>query len=161
MITRRFVLTGLIAAPAVIAAEKLMPVHTIPKRYATVWGVGHDLEVVEHVVWDQQGALDFHKFGGGIDKFREVTDIVYGFKMPPLPKPVTLPHWHMDPAPDPLARFNYPNNVRDGEVQYFNGSYMDNREKYHRNPTDIWYYDRAYCDDNGIWRETLPKPFGS
>ena len=93
MLTRRFVLTGLIAAPAVIAAEKLMPVHSLPQRYATVWGVGHDLEVVEHVVWDQQGALDFHKFGGGIDKFREVTDIVYGFKMPPLPK-VESNHWY-------------------------------------------------------------------
>jgi hypothetical protein len=104
MITRRFVLSGLVAAPAVIAADKLMPVHSLPKRYATVWGVGHDLEVVEHVVWDQQGALDFWKFNGGIDKFREVTDIVYGFKMPPLPKPVTQPHWHVDP----LARFGRP-----------------------------------------------------
>jgi hypothetical protein len=105
MLTRRFVLTGLIAAPAVIAADKLMPVHSLPKRYATVWGVGHDLEVVEHIAWTPQDALNFARYGGGIDKFREVTDIVYGFKMPPLPQTT---NWRTDPTYDPLARFDQP-----------------------------------------------------
>jgi hypothetical protein len=105
MLTRRFVLTGLIAAPAVIAADKLMPVHSLPKPYATVWGVGWDLEVVEHVVWTQQDALRFANFSyGGINKFREITDIVYGFKMPPLP---TVKH-HIYQMPDPMVRFDRP-----------------------------------------------------
>ena len=104
MLTRRFVLTGLIAAPAVIAADKLMPVHSLPKPYATVWGVGHDLEVVEHIAWTPQDALKFAGYGGGIEKFREVTDIVYGFKMPPLP---TVKH-HIYQMPDPMVRFDKP-----------------------------------------------------
>ena len=84
MLSRRFVLGGLISAPAVIAANKLMPVRSIVKPYATVWGVGWDLEVVEHVVWTPQDALNFHKFNGGIDKFREVTEITYSKPMAPL-----------------------------------------------------------------------------
>jgi hypothetical protein len=114
MLTRRFVLTGLIAAPAVIAAEKLMPVHSLPKPYATVWGVGWDLEVVEHQVWTQQDALLFARFGtGGIDKFREITDIVYGFKMPPLPQ-VSKRSWYPDYQFDPMARFDRPAELNGG-----------------------------------------------
>ena len=41
-------------------------------------GVGWDLEVVEHVIWTPQDAWNFAKFGiGGIDKFREVTEVVH------------------------------------------------------------------------------------
>lgn len=92
MFTRRFVLTGMIAAPAVIAADRLMPVRTIVQRYATVYGVGHDLEVVEWIAWDVNDALRFATTRGGIDQFREVTDVVYGFDMPPLP-PAPAGHW--------------------------------------------------------------------
>jgi hypothetical protein len=91
MLTRRFFLGGLVAAPAVIAADKLMPVRSIVKPYATVWGVGWDLEVVEHSVWTPQDALRFHNFNGGIDKFREVTEVVYAN---PLPWPFAYSnHW--------------------------------------------------------------------
>jgi hypothetical protein len=86
-LSRRFVLGGLIAAPAVIAADKLMPVRSIVKPYATVWGVDWDFEVVEHVVWSQQEALGFAKWDGPLVKFREVTDIVYTKPMAPLPLP--------------------------------------------------------------------------
>jgi hypothetical protein len=87
MLTRRWVLGGLIAAPAVIVADKLMPVHVIPERYATVWGVGWDLEVVEHVVWTPNDALYFARYrigGDGINKFREITDVVYTKPQAPL-----------------------------------------------------------------------------
>lgn len=92
MITRRAALIGLIAAPAVVRAESLMKVYSLPQRYATVWGVGHDLEVIEHVVWDQKGALGFARPWGPIEKFREITAVVYDFDMPPLPPPITN-HW--------------------------------------------------------------------
>ena len=85
MLTRRFVLCGLIAAPAVVKAESLMKVYSLPERYATVWGVGHDLEVIEHAVWSKEDALLFAK--GPLYKFREITDVIYGFDMPPLPAP--------------------------------------------------------------------------
>jgi hypothetical protein len=83
--SRRFFLSGLVAAPAVIAADKLMPVRSIVKPYATVWGVGWDLEVVEHVIWTPKDVLNFAKFGqGGIDKFREVTEVVHAKPQAPL-----------------------------------------------------------------------------
>jgi hypothetical protein len=91
MLTRRFVLGGLIAAPAVITADKLMPVKSIIKPYATVWGVGWDLGVVEHVVWTPKDALMFAHFNGGLGKFREVTEVVYAN---PLPWPLAYSnHW--------------------------------------------------------------------
>lgn len=93
MTTRRTFLIGagsIIAAPAVVRAESLMRVYSLPQRYATVWGVGHDLEVIEHVVWSQADALLFAR--GPLYKFREVTDVVYGFDMPPLPAPAQS-HW--------------------------------------------------------------------
>lgn len=92
MLTRRFVLAGMVAAPAVVAADRLMPVRTIAQRYATVYGVGHDLEVVEWIAWNSDDALRFANSRGGIDKFREVTDIVYGFPMAPLT--VEPSAWH-------------------------------------------------------------------
>ncbi len=90
MLTRRFVLCGLIAAPAVVKAESLMKVYSLPERYATVWGVGHDLEVIEHAVWSKEDALLFAK--GPLYKFREVTDITYEVSIPPLPAPIAE-HW--------------------------------------------------------------------
>lgn len=61
MITRRFALTGLVAAPAVIAIENLMPVHSMPERYATVYGVSWDLKVIEHAIWEP---ISVYHFGG-------------------------------------------------------------------------------------------------
>lgn len=92
---RKFItgLAGLVAAPAVVRADNLMKVHTIPERYATVWGVGWDLEVVEYPVWSLKEALGFAKFdGGGIDKFREITEIVYANPALNLP----IPEHHYD-----------------------------------------------------------------
>lgn len=111
MITRRFVLTGLVAAPAVIMADKLMPVHSLPERYATVYGVGWDLEVIEHPIWEPMSAA---YFGGtrAIDQFREVTDFVYNFPIEPIARPVTLPHWHREPT-DPIKRFDAPVKIQD------------------------------------------------
>jgi hypothetical protein len=102
MITRRFVLSGLITAPAVIAADKLMPVHSLPQRYATVWGVGHDLEVVEHVIWEPTSIMAFG-MSDSMDRFREVTAWEYGFPVKPMPKPI---NWRIDPTPDPMAWFD-------------------------------------------------------
>ena len=93
MLTRRFVLTGMVAAPAVVAIDRLMPVRSIVQRYATVYGVGHDFEVVEWIAWNAQDALRFARLRGGIDKFREVTDVVYEVSMPPLPVPASMSHW--------------------------------------------------------------------
>ena len=92
MTTRRTFLIGAvstIAAPAVVKAESLMKVYSLPERYATVWGVGHDLEVIEHVVWSPAEALRFAR--GPLYKFREITEIVYGFDMPLLPAPNPRP----------------------------------------------------------------------
>jgi len=104
LISRRFVLTGMISAPAVIAADRLMPVRSIVKRYATVYGVGHDLEVIEWIAWSSEDALRFANLRGPIEMFREVTDIVYGFDMPPLPEPAT--GVHQEKQVDPISAAN-------------------------------------------------------
>lgn len=166
MITRRSLVAGFIAAPAVVRADSLMKVYSLPQRYATVWGVGHDLEVVEHVAWNAQGALNFAIYGGGIEKFREVTDIVYGFKMPPLPKPVTQPHWHSETVADPLARFRVPVNDRpDGSQTYFGLTFEERVAWCSKDPNDLWHPDRANLKDGftrvmgyeemNLWRESL------
>lgn len=88
MLSRRFFLGGLISAPAVIAADKLMPVRSIVKPWATVYGVGWDYEVVEIPVWSPMSASQFGAascHGGHIEKFREVTSWVYSTAPPPLP----------------------------------------------------------------------------
>ena len=100
-LSKRSFLTGLIAAPAVIAADKLMAVRSIVKPYATVWGVGWDLEVVEHSIWTPKDALYFARsWNGGITKFREVTEVVYA-KPNPLPI-LRMDHWteRRNPAKD-------------------------------------------------------------
>lgn len=97
MLTRRWVLGGLIAAPAVIAADKLMPVHVIPERWATVWGVGWDLEVVEVPLWKPMSVAQFggpECLGGHIEKFREVTDWIYTNPSVSSILPTHYPHWH-------------------------------------------------------------------
>lgn len=106
MLTRRFVLTGLVAAPAVIAAEKLMPVHSLPQRYATVWGVGHDLEVVEHVIWEPTSVMAFGA-SDAIDKFREVTAWEYGFPIKPV-KRYYSPDLNLPWYSRPETRFDRP-----------------------------------------------------
>ena len=87
--SRRGFLAGigsLLAAPAIVRADSLMKLHHIPERWATVWGVGHDCEVIEHVLWEPMSVAQFSGsecIGGHIDKFREVTDWVY--TNPPAP----------------------------------------------------------------------------
>ena len=101
MLTRRLVLGGLVAAPAVVKFENIMRVYSLPERYATVWGVGHNLEVIEHVVWSKENALMFAK--RQLYNFREVTDVIYEFDMPPIPDPVQS-HWtQRQSVQDPLS----------------------------------------------------------
>jgi hypothetical protein len=57
-----------------------MRLHQIPERWATVWGVGWDYEVVEVPLWEPMSPAQFSGsdcIGGHINKFREVTDWVY------------------------------------------------------------------------------------
>jgi hypothetical protein len=157
MITRRFVLTGLVAAPAVIAADKLMKAHSMPERYATVYGVGWDLEVIEHPIWQPMSVAHF---GGtpAIDQFREVTAFVHAFSTKPMPEPVRLAHWHRDIISDPLSRFRYevdqfgfligPDHDPHGDkpLRYFVCD-MEERVRRNRDPNDIWYFDRAAKED--------------
>ena len=81
--SRRGFLAGfgsLLAAPAIVRADSLMKLHHIPERYATVWGIGHDYEVIEHVLWEPTSVAQFSGAacnGGHIEKFLEVTDWVY------------------------------------------------------------------------------------
>ena len=111
MITRRFVLTGFVTTAAVTTASQFLPVEW-PKPYATVYGVGWDLEAIEYPVWTQQDALKFAKFGvGGIDRFREITDIVYNVPMEPLPETYKNPRGAY--AHDPLWRWSKPVEVKD------------------------------------------------
>jgi len=94
--SRRNFLAGfgsILAAPAVVRADNLMHVRSIVKPYATVWGVGWDLEVIEHAVWTPDDALRFARFGlgrDGINRFREVTEVVYA--KPPSPV-LCSDHW--------------------------------------------------------------------
>ena len=97
MLTRRFFLGGLIAAPAVVRADSLMKLHHIPERWATVWGVGWDLEIVEVPLWEPISVAQFGGsvcLGGHIDKFREVTDWVYHKPTVSITPPSHYPHWH-------------------------------------------------------------------
>jgi hypothetical protein len=97
--SRRNFLAGfgsLLAAPAIVRADSLMKLHHIPERWATVWGVGHDFEVVEVPLWEPMSAAQFSGsecVGGHIDKFREVTDWVYTNPSAPLTAPLGYPHW--------------------------------------------------------------------
>jgi hypothetical protein len=111
MINRRFFISGIVSASALASASQFLPVEW-PKPYATVYGVGWDLEVVEHDVWTQQDALNFANFGrGGIDRFREITEIVYHVPMEPLPE--KGPSWRQDTLADQLKRFAQPVTVLD------------------------------------------------
>jgi len=111
MITKRFFISGIVMTSAVVTASQFLPVEW-PKPYATVYGVGWDLEVVEHEVWTQQDALKFAKFGvGGINLFREITDIVYNVSMEPLPE--TYKNSRGAYAHDPLWRRSKPVQVQE------------------------------------------------
>jgi hypothetical protein len=88
--SRRGFLTGLaslVAAPAVVRADSLMKLHQIPERYATVWGVGHDYEVIELALWKPTSAIEFG-ISEHVHKFREVTDWVYTNPVSFLERPV-------------------------------------------------------------------------
>ena len=88
--SRRGFLTGLaslVAAPAVVRSDSLMKLHQIPERYATVWGVGHDYEVIELALWKPTSAIEFG-ISEHVHKFREVTDWVYTNPVSFLERPV-------------------------------------------------------------------------
>jgi hypothetical protein len=145
MITRRFVLTGLVAAPAIIAADKLMKVHSLPERYATVYGVGWDLEVIEHPIWQPMSVA---YFGGtpAIDQFREVTDWVYAFPVEPMPKPIRPAYMRATEIIDPIQRLrdrsNRPYDERDTSVRYRLAEDMGASAQ-----VDIWDPGRAAKED--------------
>jgi hypothetical protein len=68
-----------------------MKLHHIPERYATVWGIGHDYEVIEHVLWEPTSVAQFSGAacnGGHIEKFLEVTDWVYSAPVGILDRPL-------------------------------------------------------------------------
>jgi hypothetical protein len=87
-----------------------MKLHQIPERWATVWGVGWDFEVVEVPLWKPMSVAQFggsECVGGHIDKFREVTEWVYTNPPASLTPPTKYPHWHdrNHYISDPLDRF--------------------------------------------------------
>ena len=112
MITRRFVLTGFVATAGVATASQYISVE-VAKPYATVYGVGWDLEVVEYHVWTPQDALSFAKFGRGtgIDLFREVTEVVYNVPIEPLPHPRR--GLRQDTLADQMKRFSKPIEIQE------------------------------------------------
>ena len=88
--SRRGFLTGLaslVAAPAIVRADSLMKLHHIPERWATVWGVGHDYEVIEHVLWEPTSAGAFGS-SQHMHKFLEVTDWAYNAPVGALDRPL-------------------------------------------------------------------------
>ena len=111
MLTRRFFISGIVMTSAVTTASQFLPVEW-PKPYATVYGVDWNFEAIEYPVWTQQDALKFAKFGiGGIDRFREITDIVYNVPMGPLPE--TYKNSRGTYAHDPLWSRTKPVEVKD------------------------------------------------
>ena len=111
--SRRNFLAGfgsLLAAPAVVRADSLMKLHHIFERWATVWGVGWDFEIVEVPLWKPMSVAQFggsECVGGHIDKFREVTDWVYTNPSVSSVAPTRYPHWHDRDhyINDPMDRF--------------------------------------------------------
>ena len=88
--SRRGILAGfgsLLAAPAVVRADSLMKLHHIPERWATVWGIGHDYEVIEHVLWEPTSAGAFGS-SKHMHKFLEVTDWAYTAPVGTLDRPL-------------------------------------------------------------------------
>jgi hypothetical protein len=144
MITKRFFISGIVTTAAVASASQFLPVEW-PKPYATVYGVGWDFEVVEHDVWTQQDALKFAKFGiGGIDRFREITEIVYHAPMEPMPININR-NWSTEPV-DPIQRLrdmsNRPYTDRDTGVRYRLAEDMGPSAQ-----VGIWDSDRAAKED--------------
>jgi hypothetical protein len=86
MISRRFFISGIITTAAVASASQYIPaMASKPQLYATVYGVGWDLEVIEHHIYEPMSVAHF---GGtpDIDKFREVTAFVHAFPVEPMPE---------------------------------------------------------------------------
>jgi hypothetical protein len=158
MITKRFFISGIVTTAAAVTASQFLPVEW-PKPYATVYGVGWDLEVVEYDVWTEQDALKFAKFGvGGIDQFREITDIVYNVPMEPLPVNINR-NFRTDPV-DPLDRFrwnlspgfftNMEGREWDGKSTKYWTVSLEERKRYYRDENDIWYFDRLAKENEAI-----------
>jgi len=113
MISRRFFISGIITTAAVASASQYIPaMASEPQLYATVYGVGWDLEVIEHHIYEPMSVAHF---GGtpDIDKFREVTAFVHAFPVKPMPKPRRMYGWHMDSLSDQLKRFDRPVTMLD------------------------------------------------
>ena len=156
MITRRFFVSGMLTTTAVVSASKFIPVAAERQPYATVYGVGWDLEPIEHVIYEPMSVAHF---GGtpDIDKFREVTEWVYAFPVEPMPNPRKY-NVKDQPVTDPLDRFRYKLDDRgnlvgpahdphgDKPLRIFTCE-MEDRIKWNRDPNDIWYFDRAAKED--------------
>jgi len=104
MITKRFFISGIVTTAAVASASTFIPA-VAPQLYATVYGVGWDLEVIEHHIYEPMSVA---YFGGtpDIDKFREVTAFVHAFPVEPMPININR-NFRTDPI-DPLDRFRVP-----------------------------------------------------
>jgi len=155
-LTRRFILTGLIASPTVVAIDRLMPVRSIVKPYATVWGVGWDLEVVEHVLWSPMSAMGFG-LSEHIEKFKEVTGFLYDAKVEP-PYPNQNPHWtkrNWGDMENPTKRFHLGSTTSSDYKPLTNRPIFtlttEERALWHRDEDDIWFYDRPNKTD---WKRT-------
>jgi hypothetical protein len=86
MISRRFFISGIVTTAALASASQYIPaMASEPQLYATVYGVGWDLEVIEHHIYEPMSVA---QFGGtpAIDKFREVTAFVHAFPVEPMPE---------------------------------------------------------------------------
>ena len=157
MITRRFFVSGMLTTAAVASVSQYLPAAAAePQPYATVYGVGWDLEPIEHVIYEPMSVA---QFGGtpAIDKFREVTAFVHAFPVEPMPKGASWGHSDK-PISDPLSRFRYKLDERgnligpphdphgDKELRIFVCD-MKERTERNRDPNDIWYFDRPAKED--------------
>ena len=112
MIDRRFFISGFVTTAAIASVSKLIPaVAAEPQPYATVYGVGWDNEVIEHVIYQPMSVA---QFGGtpAIDKFREVTAFVHAFPVEPMPN---IRDWIWEyevPIHDPLKKWSKPVEVQ-------------------------------------------------
>jgi len=137
--SRRNFLAGfgsLLAAPAIVRADSLMKLHQIPERWATVWGVGWDFEVVEVPLWKPMSVAQFggdECVGGHINKFREVTDWIY--TNPPPPLAAQSNHWTERPKP---------------KTKYFSPNLKEREMWYSDDPDDIWNSQRAMKNDLAV-----------
>ena len=112
MFNRRNVLKGSVFSS--IAAWFTTPskgaVFPAKKPYATVYGVGHDLQPIQHEIWHPMSVAEF---GGSpeIEQFLEVTSWEWGFEMPPIRY---WPETHINWNQRKLDRFSGPAKVQEG-----------------------------------------------